>query len=212
MYKTATNCAREKNHLEFAELLANCPSQLIATLTAKNDQLSEENARLKQQIGANQLRISELEEESSAPDGQHGCKKLKTSDKSQSDREESLKKKVKKLKKKIKSLEKQKAPPSDPFQFLDSETIWKLRTIGKISTGSFGKVLEVAKEEHFALKVHHFGEYEKLASLDHPNIVHANGFFLSDASNPHSILLELCLKDLKSALERRSHTIFRIVV
>lgn len=46
--------------------MANCPSQLNTTLTAKNDQFSEENARQKQQVGANQLRFSELEEESSA--------------------------------------------------------------------------------------------------------------------------------------------------
>ena len=67
--------------------------------------------------------------------------KSNVSGKSQFDREELLQKKVKKLKKKIKSLEKQKVPPNQLFNILDSEMIKKLRTISEISSGASGKLL-----------------------------------------------------------------------
>lgn len=43
------------------------------------------------------------------------------------------------------------------FNILDSKMISNLRTIREISTGASGKVLEVAKEEKYALKVMYTG-------------------------------------------------------
>lgn len=153
MYKTAADWARKKNNPDIVKFLTNYPSQLIASVTAENDQLSKENALLKQQIDAKQQRISELEKENDTKqlkiielekensvlkekndqiqnrictlEGEHSKKKSKVFDKSHSDREESLKKKVKK--KKIKLLEKQKVPLNQSFNILNLEMINKLR-------------------------------------------------------------------------------------
>lgn len=102
------------------------------------------------------------------------------------------------------------------FDILDAETIHGLRTIREINFGGSGKVLEVAKEERYALKMmnagdtnfqnqrNFLGEYEKLAYLNHPNIVRAYGIFLSDEKTPLSILLELCIQDINKAIKSSS--------
>lgn len=132
---------------------------------------------------------------------------------------ESLIREVEKLKKKIKKIEKkQKQSPSIyKLNILDSDMIQNLRIIKEISSGGSGKVLEVGKEEKFALKMMHTGnhsieefkgfieEYEKLIRLKHPNIVEAYGIFMSDAKTPPSILLELCTNDLKTMINTKSY-------
>lgn len=150
--------------------------------------------------------------------------------------ESSLRREIAQLKEKIEKLTKEKAdqkaeleslrrqvsssdrgadqpPVGLNLEILDSSTIHSLRTIREISFGGSGKVLEVAKEETFALKVMNtgdcsveqqrkfIGEYEKLTLLKHPNIVIAYGIYLSDATTPPSILLEFCPQDLNQAIK-----------
>ena len=103
------------------------------------------------------------------------------------------------------------------LNILDSEMIHNLRTIREISSGGGGKVLEVGKEEKYALKMMHTGdhsiedfkgfisEYEKLIKLKHPNIVDAYGIFMSDATTPPSILLELCTSDLRNMIKNKAY-------
>ena len=48
-------------------------------------------------------------------------------------------------------------------------------------------------------------EYEKLIKLKHPNIVDAYGIFMSDATTPPSILLELCTSDLRNMIKNKAY-------
>lgn len=207
MYKTATDYASERNHPEIVELLAKHPAERIASVTAENQQLREEVARLKQLVASMQAKIDELEARLSEQAAEAGGE-------SAASREASLEKKVANLREKVRSLDQQKVTTASTLNILDSSAIKELRVIREISSGGFGKVLEVAKEEKLALKVMHagdasigaqralLGEYEKLAMLHHPNVVRALGFFLSDASNPPSILLEFCPDDVGRAIKR----------
>ncbi|KAK8844349.1 hypothetical protein M9Y10_024563 [Tritrichomonas musculus] len=128
----------------------------------------------------------------------------------------SLMEEIASLKKKIASLEQpheSNPSPGNCVELLDSETIHSLRVIREISSGGSGKVLEVGKEETFALKVMHtgennfknqrqfLGEHEKLNMLRHPNVVRTYGIYLSDETTPPSILLELCPDDLNKAIK-----------
>lgn len=222
IYKTAIDYAREKNHQEIVELLAKGPVQSISSPSTKNQQQSEEVSRLNQLVDSNQGKINELEHDNE-------MKQLKIDEldgklSEQSDREASHKEEVENLKKKIKSLEQQKVAPTDSFNILDSSVIKNLRIIREISSGGFGKVLEVGKEETYALKGMHvddlsisgfkafIGEYEKLTRLHHPNVVQAYGVFMSDATNPPSILLEFCPKDLRSAIKLESLSNVQLVI
>lgn len=102
------------------------------------------------------------------------------------------------------------------LQILDSETIESLRVIREISFGGSGKVVEVGKEEKYALKMmnpeetsvekqrNFLGEYEKLNYLNHPNIIKTHGIFMSDEKNPLSILLEFCPTDISRAIKTDS--------
>ncbi|KAK8882130.1 Serine/threonine-protein kinase 36 [Tritrichomonas musculus] len=88
--------------------------------------------------------------------------------------------------------------------------------IREISSGASGKVLEVAKEVKYALKVMHMREidgkklrhfmmeYEILNHLHHPNIIRAFGISLDSDSCSPSILLEFCPQDLHSLIKERS--------
>ena len=236
IYKTAIDYAREKNHQEIVELLAKGPVQSISSPSTKNQQQSEEVSRLNQLVDSNQGKINELEHEYEMKQKkidelelENEMKQLKIDEldgklSEQSDREASLKEEVENLKKKIKSLEQQKVAPTDSFNILDSSVIKNLRIIREISSGGFGKVLEVGKEETYALKGMHvddlsisgfkafIGEYEKLTRLHHPNVVQAYGVFMSDATNPPSILLEFCPKDLQSAIKLESLSNVQLVI
>ena len=126
-----------------------------------------------------------------------------------------LKAEVSALKKKLELIENPKNPKSDEFkmEIIDSLMISKLRTIKEISIGGFARVLEVGKEESYALKVMHSNEfdikqirnfikeYELLLRLKHPFIVQSFGIFMGDEKNPPSILLEYCLNDMKKAIK-----------
>lgn len=77
------------------------------------------------------------------------------------------------------------ATHSNSINILDSEEISHLRVVREISFGGSGKVLEVAKEENYALKEmnvsgagfkefrNFVSEYDKLCMLHHPNIIRA---------------------------------------
>ena len=130
----------------------------------------------------------------------------------------SLQQEVANLKKKIASLEKpeSKSVTKEPFNIIDAETFHSLRIIRKISSGGSGEVVEVGKEEKFALKMMHvgsnsykiqkqyLGEHEKLNMLRHPNIVSTYGIYLGDETTPISVLLELCPGDLNTAIKSGS--------
>ncbi|KAK8892330.1 hypothetical protein M9Y10_029556 [Tritrichomonas musculus] len=100
------------------------------------------------------------------------------------------------------------------IQVLDAQTIRGYRIVREISYGSSGKVLEVVKEENFALKVMNIEdatiekqqkfiqEYEKLNMLNHPNIIHTLGICMcGDSEMPPSILLEFCPINLQQAVK-----------
>lgn len=105
---------------------------------------------------------------------------------------------------------------TDKLEILDSEAIHNLKIVREISFGGSGKVVEVVKEEKYALKMMNpenndvekqrsfIGEYEKLSLLSHPNIIHTHGIFFSDDSQPFSILLEYCLTDIGRAIKNAS--------
>lgn len=126
------------------------------------------------------------------------------------------KEEINRLKCQIPKEEDEKIPRS--IEILDADTIQNLRKIRDIGFGSSGHVIEVGKEEKYALKVMNtskssveklrqfIGEYEKMNMLCHPNIVNVFGIFLSDENNPPSILLEFCPKDLQSAVMSSSLT------
>ncbi|KAK8880820.1 hypothetical protein M9Y10_003512 [Tritrichomonas musculus] len=130
----------------------------------------------------------------------------------------SLNQEVANLKKKIVLLEmpESKSGTGDPFNIIDTETFHSLRIIRKISSGGSGEVVEVGKEEKFALKMMHVGstnyktwkqylrEHERLNMLRHPNIVNTYGIYLGDETTPISILLELCPEDMNSAINNGS--------
>lgn len=96
---------------------------------------------------------------------------------------------------------------------LDSETIGSMERLDDLGSGGFGRVYKVAKSL-LALKelstVDHEGmrqllnEYEIMSMLDHPNILKTKGIFLSDSNQPPCILLELCIKNLETAVKNRS--------
>ena len=94
-----------------------------------------------------------------------------------------------------------------------------LQTIRRISSGASGEVFEVGKVENYALKVMHItmdqsinfrtqrqfiSEHEKLNMLKHLNIIRTYGIFMSDETTPPSILLELCVSDLNSAIKKNN--------
>lgn len=137
-----------------------------------------------------------------------------------------LKIEIQKLKQKIIELnekigepnkdKKEKDSYNNVFVCLKSEDVRNLREIREISSGASGKVLEVAKEVKYALKVMHMREidgkklrhfmmeYEILNHLHHPNIIRAFGISLDSDSCSPSILLEFCPQDLHSLIKERS--------
>lgn len=65
-----------------------------------------------------------------------------------------MKKEISILKQKIKLINQE----SNKIQILEAETIRTMRTIRELGSGATAKVLEVGKEEIFALKVMHINE------------------------------------------------------
>lgn len=126
---------------------------------------------------------------------------------------------MKSLKKENQNLREQKGQPKkdasivNNVNILDSDEMSHFRVVREISFGGSGKVLEVDKEEKYALKemnvsgagvkeLRNFvSEYDKLCMLHHPNIIHALGVFLSDSKRQPSILLELCKSDIGNLIK-----------
>lgn len=110
---------------------------------------------------------------------------------------------------------KEEQPPLNKIEYLDSETIQKLKRIKEIGRGASGTVYKVSKsviqEEIYVLKVmtqiNHqnfqnlIKENEILSQLNHPNVIKTYGIFLSDEENPPSILLEYCPSDIFNAVK-----------
>lgn len=116
-------------------------------------------------------------------------------------------KKKKELEERIKKLQEKndlelrlkKFQNKNEFNILNSKTIKGLLIIREISFGVSGKVLEVSKEEKYALKVMHNGEheikdyrsfiaeYEKINILHHPNIIHTYVIYMSDEKKIHHL-------------------------
>ena len=100
------------------------------------------------------------------------------------------------------------------IKILDVSSIKNLKTVREISYGSSGKVLEVIKEESYALKMmnienataekqrNFINEYEKINMLNHPNIIQTYGICMSgDSVTPPSIILEYCPINIQQAVK-----------
>ena len=134
---------------------------------------------------------------------------------------DNLNSKIKEQEIQLQIYEKQPPPPQpnknitepefrNKIEYLDSETIQKLKKIKELGRGGSGTVYQVTKsvirEETYVLKImtqitqHNFQNFIKeneiLSHLNHPNVIKTYGIFLSDETNPPSILLEYCPNDI----------------
>ncbi|KAK8844183.1 hypothetical protein M9Y10_024388 [Tritrichomonas musculus] len=109
------------------------------------------------------------------------------------------------------------------LRIIDSEEINNIEQIELIGSGGGGNVFKVAKKVFYALKrmkicktnistlKQFLSEYEILNMLNHPNIIKAYGIFLSDETNPASILLEYCPTNLDKLVTNQSLDNIQIV-
>lgn len=130
-----------------------------------------------------------------------------------------LRQEVAQLKETIRQLRQRNDDMNENYrmQIIGSEEFHEFRQIREISSGGGGRVYEVCRDEKFAMKVMHMREnsftdlqgfifeYECLQRLNHPNIIKTFGIFLSDETHPPSIILELCERDLSSAIRSGSN-------
>ena len=106
------------------------------------------------------------------------------------------------------------------MKILSWETIQELENLEDIGYGNSSRVFKVAMKKIYALKVmnitemnylrlkNFFKEYEIINSLNHPNIIKSYGIFLSNETNPPSILLEFCsLNLMKGIIEKHLNRI-----
>ncbi|KAK8876123.1 hypothetical protein M9Y10_006311 [Tritrichomonas musculus] len=110
------------------------------------------------------------------------------------------------------------------IEILDSRTIHDLENLGRIGLGNGAEVVKVARKTMYALKImdittgnthesfeHFINEYEIMNMMDHPNILKTHGIFLSDETNPPSILLDLCPMNLHKVITEKLFNNAKIV-
>ncbi len=107
---------------------------------------------------------------------------------------------------------------SKVFKILDKDEIENLEKIEELGSGGGGKVFKVIKKELYALKEMNtknakttefkqfIKEYEIMSMLEHANILKTYGIFLSDSTNPPSILLEFCPQNLQNFIEDNKYS------
>lgn len=94
-----------------------------------------------------------------------------------------------------------------------SSDIDKYKIIKSIGTGTISEVVEVTRNENFALKILDtklfendfdtneklkivFDDFERINELNHPNILKCYGYFYGDENHPPSLLFEICHSNL----------------
>lgn len=153
-------------------------------------------------------------------------KELETTVEVQKNKIKELENKILRLKKQVKNLNQNDSNENEienekRIKILDSETIHNLRTVRELSKGDGEKILEVAKEESFILKVLKIKnwntemqrklmtELNTLKSIGHPNFLKIFGLYLNDGSQ--SFLLEYCQLNLHQAVKKNELSNVQIV-
>lgn len=222
---------------------ANDMSDLMRRIQSKDQEI----AKLKQQNELQKLKIDEIQSknlEIAKLKQQNELQKMKLNEFQLKDQEiaklkqqnEVQKKKIKELQKKLdenanysSKLSNKSHDQSKGLNFIDTKELDKIKKIGKIGRGAMAKVIKVAREEYYAMKIidiefcqkdtntddadddnfnidfekikRFFQEYEIMNNLNHPNIIKAFGFCFGDSKHKPSILLEFCPFNLKKCIK-----------